>query len=214
MKKIINKVLFGKDAKLSGFIALTVIMLIALGCTCGDLGKFKENSSSSSSDNKSSKSDSTSNSSKDSPFPSDDSTPKKEATVAKKSSDKDMPSDEETDNLVKDLVQQFRNGVENEDFADMRDSASTAFRKTYTTEKVNLEFDVFIKGKEKVAKSLEDLDDLTPTYTTEPSISKKNGYKLLTVNGTYPTSPTTTFNTLFVLEKGQWKMLTIEMKFQ
>jgi hypothetical protein len=211
MKKIINKVLFGKDTKLSGFIALTVIMLIALGCTCGGLDKFKENSSASSSDNKSSKSDSTSNSSKDSPFPSDSSTPKKEATPGKKSSDKDMPSDEETNSLVKDLVQQFRNGVENEDFADMRNSASTAFKKTYTTEKVNQGFDVFIKAKERVGTVLEDVGELTPEYTDTPIITKKNGFKILTANGTFATSPTTTFKTSFVLEKGEWKMLTIEM---
>ena len=215
MKKIINKVLFGKDAKLSGFIALTVIMLIALGCTCGGLDKFKEGSSSNSSDNKSSKSDSTSNSSKDSPFPSDDAKPKKSPDVGqKKSNDKDMPSDAETESLVKDLIQQFKNGTENEDFADMRDSASTAFKKTYTTAKVNQGFDIFIKNKERVGTILEGVDELTPEYTDTPSITVKNGFKILTAKGTFATSPTTTFNTSFVLEKGSWKMLTIEMKLQ
>jgi hypothetical protein len=220
MKKIINEVLFGKDAKISGFIALTVIMMIALGCTCGSLDKFKEgsndNKDNKSTENKSKDDSASSNkSSKDSPFPTDEATPKKTEDVGKKkSSDKNMPSEVETESLVKDLVQQFKKGVEAEDFSDMRDSASTAFKKTYTAEKVNSEFDVFIKAKERVGTILEDVDSLTPTYTTDPSISTKNGYKLLTVNGTYPTSPTTTFNTLFVLEKGQWKMLTIEMKFQ
>jgi hypothetical protein len=221
MKKIINKVLFGKDAKLSGFIALTVIMLIALGCTCGDLSKLKDDSkderSANSTDNKSSKSDTTSNSSKDSPFPSDDdATPAKKTPDVgqKKSNDKNMPSDEETESLVKDLIQQFRNGVENEDFSDMRDSASTAFKKTYTTEKVNQGFDVFIKAKERVGTVLEGVDELTPEYTESPSISVKNGYKILTANGTFATSPTTTFSTTFVLEKGSWKMLTIEMKIK
>jgi hypothetical protein len=226
MKEIINEVLFGKDAKLSGFIALTVIMLIALGCTCGDLNKLKDDSKdekpANSADNKSSKSDSTKSAStpdstKDSPFPSDDdATPAKKSPDVgqKKSSDKDMPSDEETESLVKDLIRQFKNGVENEDFSDMRDSASTAFKKTYTTEKVNQGFDVFIKNSERVGTVLEGVDELTPEYTESPNIEVKNGYKILTANGTFATSPMTTFNTTFVLEKGSWKMLTIEMKMK
>lgn len=219
MKKIINEIFWGKDAKLSGFIALTIIMMIALGCTCGNLDKFNEDSKNDKSSNttvdKSSKSDSSSNSSKDSPFPSDNATPKKsDDSGQKKSNDKDMPSDAETESLVKDLIQQFKNGVENEDFSDMRDSASNAFRKTYTAEKVNTEFDVFIKAKERVGTVLEGVDELTPEYTTPPSISVKNGYKILTANGTFATSPTTTFNTSYVLEKGSWKMLTIEIRIK
>jgi hypothetical protein len=219
MKNIINNVLFGKDAKVSGFIALSVIMMIALGCTCGDLSKLKDSSkddkSTNSKGDKSSKDDSAANSSKDSPFPSDDATPKKTPDSSeKKSSDKDMPSDSETETLVKDLIQQFKNGVENEDFAEMRDASSTAFKKTYTTEKVNSEFDVFFKGKDTVKSALDGIDELTPEYTETPSIKKTNGYKVLTANGTFATSPTTTFNTSYVLEKGSWKMLTIEIKIQ
>ncbi len=96
----------------------------------------------------------------------------------------------------------------------MRDASSSAFKKVYTNDKVNSEFSIFINNKERIGNILEDLDTLTPTYTSDPNITTKNGYKILTVNGTYPTSPLTTFNTSFVLEKGSWKMLTIEMKFQ
>jgi hypothetical protein len=229
MNKIINQILWGKDAKLSGFIALTVIMMIALGCTCGNLDKFKDDAKdnkssttdnkSTTSDNKSSKDDSSKNtSSKDSPFPSaDDATPKKADKSdegQKKSSDKDMPSDSETESLVKDLIQQFRNGVENEDFTDMREASSTAFKKTYTTNQIKTSFDVFIKNKERVGTILEGVDELTPEYTVTPSISVKNGYKVLTANGDFATSPVTTFNTSYVLEKGSWKMLTIEIKIR
>jgi hypothetical protein len=221
MKKIINKVLFGKDAKLSGFIALTVIMLIALGCTCGDLSKLKDDSkderSANSTDNKSSKSDTTSNSSKDSPFPSDDDAipAKKTPDVGqKKSNDKNMPSDDETESLVKDLIQQIRNGVENEDFSDLRESSSDAFRRTYTANQLKTNFAGMIENKERVVTILESIDELTPEYTETPSITVKNGFKVLTTKGTFATSPVTTFDDSYILEKGSWKMITFNVQFK
>jgi hypothetical protein len=218
MKQILNELLFGKDAKLSGLIALAVVMMIAMGCTCGGLNKLselsKDNKSSNTAENKSSK-ESAENSSKDSPFPSDEATPKKiENSGQKKSKDKNMPSDDETESLVKDLIRQFKDGVENEDFTDMRDASSSAFKKVYTNDAIVKSFDVFIKSKERVGNVLDGIDDLTPEYTTEPSISVKNGYKILTTKGTFATSPTTTFNASYVLEKGSWKMLTVEIKIQ
>jgi hypothetical protein len=221
MKKIINEVLFGKDAKLSGFIALTVIMLIALGCTCGDLNKFKDDSKdekpTNSADNKSSKSDSTSNSSKDSPFPSDDdATPAKKSPDVgqKKSSDKNMPSDEETEALVKDLITQIKNGVENEDFTDLQESSSDDFRRTYTANQLKTNFAGMIANKERVVTVLESIDGFTPEYTETPSIAVNNGFKVLTTKGTFATSPVTTFDYSYVLEKGSWKMLTFNVQFK
>jgi hypothetical protein len=218
--KNINKIIFGKDAKLSGILALSIIMAIALGCTCKGLDNLKELSKNdkpaNSAENKNSKTGSVSDPIDDSPFPADvpTPTPKKIVTPVNKSSDKNMPSDEETEVLVKDLIQQFKNGVENEDFSDMRNASSSAFKKTYTETKIKTSFDVFIQAKERVGTVLEDIDGLTPEYTSPPSIVKKNGYKILTANGTFATSPTTTFNTSYVLEKGVWKMLTIEIKIK
>jgi hypothetical protein len=214
MRNIVNEIVFGKDAKLSGIIALFIIMAIALGCTCKGLDNLKELSKNDKPANSAENKNSVSNPIDDSPFPADAPTPKKVVTPVTKSSDKNMPSDEETEVLVKDLIQQFKNGVENEDFSDMRDASSSAFKRTYTATKIKTSFDVFIQAKERVGTVLEDIDGLTPEYISSPSIAKKNGFKILTANGTFATSPTTTFNTSFVLEKGVWKMLTIEIRIK
>lgn len=49
MKKLINEILFGTNARVSGVIALAIVGLIALGCTCGkdfNVSNLPSNSSS------------------------------------------------------------------------------------------------------------------------------------------------------------------------
>jgi hypothetical protein len=48
MKNLLNNLIFGRDNRLSGALALGLVLSVALGCTCGKSFDFNSNSSSSS----------------------------------------------------------------------------------------------------------------------------------------------------------------------
>src|SRR4051812_46460124 len=107
MKKLAADLLFGKNAMLSGLIALMVVGAIALGCSCnkqlGDLGK-NDNSST------------TSNSSTDTPD----------------SDSGGVPSDTALQSMVKETTADFAEAIDSNDFHDLYEKSSSDFQATYT----------------------------------------------------------------------------------
>src|SRR5258707_13984557 len=102
MKKLINELLFGRNPKISGLIALAVIASIALGCNCGksfDLSNLTKESNSTSISNDS-KTD---------------------------TSDDSVPSNPVVEGLVKDTTSKFADGVNSGDFSKIYNDASSDF---------------------------------------------------------------------------------------
>jgi len=195
MKLNIRKLLFGRNPRVSGAMALTVVLLIALGCTCNkglDLG----NSSSSSNSN----SGSSSNSIFGDSTTSDDSS--------------DMPGDVLVKALVKSTTAEFAAAIENEDFSTIYNDASDDFKHTYTEDQMKDSFKDFIAKKKLVVPVLVKAMSMDPDFTSKPSLRTEAGTDILVVNGKYATKPVPmTIDYEYIKRGGEWKLLILKVLF-
>jgi hypothetical protein len=195
MKLNIRKLLFGRNPRVSGAMALTVVLLIALGCTCNkglDLG----NSSSSSNSN----SGSSSNSIFGDSTTSDDSS--------------DMPGDVLVKALVKSTTAEFASAIENEDFSTIYNDASDDFKHTYTEDQMKDSFKDFIAKKKLVVPVLVKAMSMDPDFTSKPSLRTEAGTDILVVNGKYATKPVPmTIDYEYIKRGGEWKLLILKVLF-
>ena len=193
MKASIQNLLFGKDNKLSGAIALLVVAFIALGCGCGkdfDLAKMIENANSNarSSNSTTSSSDST-------------------------SSDGNMPSRELIDAMVGETTADFNLAITTNDFSDMYQKASPNFQATYTEQEFKNAFKDFVDKKRMTGPILSKAVGMDPQYSPEPFIRTQNGQEILVVNGKYATKPLpVTFEYEYINRDGDWKLIKLVIR--
>src|SRR5689334_21563530 len=131
MKNLVLKVLFGRD-QVSGLLAIGIVALFVLGCTCGKdfkLGDLSDNSNSSSTSNSSKKTTSDksdkSERTSDNPFG-------KDSEDSDIKSDGDMPSQSTVKSLVRDTTSNFANAVESEDFSELYNDSADQFKASNT----------------------------------------------------------------------------------
>jgi hypothetical protein len=227
MKNIVNNIIFGRENKFNGLIALALVGLIALGCTCGkgltsDSGKDSDTGSDETASNKTL------------PTFGKDKTDKKDKTTStddKNDADEDttdsgdreeIPADKGNDiltngklqPLVKNTLMDFADAVEKGDFADFHADCSKPFKKQFTAEKMTNEFKVFIDKKDLAVPILRQ----APTKELIMAISKvekKNGFQILTAAGSIPTSPSiTSFDNKYILENGVWRIIEVEVRMK
>jgi len=195
MKLNIRKLLFGRNPRVSGAMALTVVLLIALGCTCNkglDLG------------NSSSSSNSNSGSSSNSIFG--------DSTTGDDSSD--MPGDVLVKALVKSTTAEFAAAIENEDFSTIYNDASDDFKHTYTEDQMKDSFKDFIAKKKLVVPVLVKAMSMDPDFTSKPSLRTEAGTDILVVNGKYATKPVPmTIDYEYIKRGGEWKLLILKVLF-
>ncbi|MFM9903800.1 MAG: hypothetical protein ACKVQJ_04425 [Pyrinomonadaceae bacterium] len=181
MKKLIHKLVFGKNGKLSGLIALAVIGSIALGCNCGknfDLANLAKNSNLSNSS-----SDSTSDS---------------------------VPSNSVVEGLVKDTISQFSDAVDSGDFADLRSNASTDFQSTYSVSEMKTAFKSYTDKRSLVVPVLNKVPSTDANFSRPPSLRSEKGLKILVAEGKFPTKPyNVRFEFEYVMRGGEWKLLKL-----
>ena len=191
MKNILNKLVNGKDNKLSGLIALAVVLSIALGCNCTkglDLG----NSSSSS------------NSSSDNPF--------SNSSSSSDDSDGEMPGDALLKALVKETTADFAAAISSGDFANMYEKASPNFQASYTKDEFQNAFKDFINKKRQVLPILAKAVLSDPEFTSSPRLRTEQGLSILVTEGKYATKPLPiTFNYEYIKRDGQWKLLVFKI---
>lgn len=193
MKRIINGLLFGKDAKLSGMIALSVVAVIALGCTCGkdfDLSNLGSNSNSSRT------------ASNDAPF-------------GDTTDDSGLPSDSALKALVNETTADFSEAISDSDFSKIYEKASMDFQSTYTQSQMEDVFKEFTKNKRVVAPILQKATSMEPDFSSKPYIRTEKGLSILVANGKYATKPVpTNFEYEYVKRNGDWKLLKLIVKLQ
>ena len=198
MKKLINQIVFGNDTKFSGMIALSVVMLIGLGCFCNkekfDFGNVASNSSNSSN-----------SSTPITISPSDAPAPTYKKADASKS---EIPSDQEMQDIVKKTLLDFNAALQKEDFTDFHAGISKFWQKQTTPENMKISFQGFIDGE----ADLSPIRSLSAKFTSEPEITRSLGVKTLEVKGDYPT-PTipTTFDLNYIAENKEWKLAGIKV---
>jgi hypothetical protein len=140
-------------------------------------------------------------------------TSKSEPAKSSDKSDGDTPSDSEVESLVKDTMADFADGVADEDFSTFRRNSSADFQATYTATQLKGMFASFIAQKDKLMPSLRDVQDESASFSSSPSVRTEKGYKVLTADGEFPSSPNASkFETEYEWEKGEWKLLKFKIR--
>ena len=190
MRNILNKIVSGKDNKVSGLIALAVVLSIALGCNCTkglDLGNT-----------------SSSNSSSDNPF--------SNSSSSSGDSDGDMPGDVLLKALVKETTADFAAAISSGDFTNMYEKSSANFQASYTKDEFQNAFKDFINKKKQVLPILAKGVSSDPEFTSSPRIRTEQGLSILVTEGKYSTKPLPiTFNYEYVKRDGSWKLLVFKI---
>lgn len=198
MKKFALDLFFGRNNRVSGFIAFTILGLIVLGCTCNKDFKFGTNSGGNSG---------TVANTSGSPTPNPTSTPKKDVEDADASTGK-VPSDEQLQELVKDTVLDFNDAIQSKDFTSFHSNISKPFQKQASPDRFKEVFAEFMDNN----INFREVNDLEADFSDTPKVGKESGYTVLTLNGTYATSPRRTkFELKYIPEGKEWKLIFIRI---
>ena len=191
MKNLATNLLFGKDAKFSGLIALAIVGAIALGCSCnkqfGDLGKTDDTPSNSS----------TASNTYTPPPPS-----KPDASTG------EVPSEAQLQELTRTTILDFNSAINSGDFSNFHRTVSKPFQKQASATKMADAFKAFTDAK----IDFSEVRTLPATYTPPASMQTKSGVKHLQVLGHYDTSPRRMkFDLKYIPEGKDWKLIAIEV---
>jgi hypothetical protein len=186
MKTLVSNFLFGRGNRLSGLIALSIVGLIALGCTCGkniDLSNLGKNSNSTSTE-----------------------------TSTDASTD-GVPAKDYLDAIIAETTADFNYAITLNDFSKMYEKASSDFKSTYTEEEFKSKFQDFVDKKKVIAPILAKAVTMEPELSPEPSIRTEQGLDILVVKGKYATKPVPmTFEYEYVKRNDEWKLLKLIVK--
>jgi hypothetical protein len=188
MPDLIRSIVFGHDNRLSGVVAMFVLSLIALGCTCGkdfNLGNVSSNSSNTSSGN---------NIFGDS----DDDSGDVDDALAKAT--------------IKSTTAKFANAISTEDFSGLYADTATEFRSRYSEEELKNQFSDFIRQKRQLLPILATAVAMDPEFTDGPDTRTEGTETVLSVSGKYPTKPLPmTFKYEYVKRQSKWWLLRLEV---
>ena len=186
MKRLLDELVFGKNAQVSGLIALAVVLSIALGCNCGkgfDLSNLSKESNTPTASNTSTKSD---------------------------SSDDSLPTESVTEALVKDTISQFSDAVDTGDFSEIYNNASDDFQSTYSLAEMKTAFKSYTDKKSMVVPILNKTGSMSPDFSRAPSIRTEKGLKILMAAGEFKTKPfKVRYDFEYVMRSGEWKLLKL-----
>lgn len=191
MKNLVTSLLFGKDALLSGLIAIGIVSLIALGCTCGknfdlaNVGKTDTNKQASTTSDSSSSDDS---------------------DIA------DVPGKSELDSLVSETTTDFAAAITTEDFSSVYSKASSDLQSSVTEAEMKEKFSPFFSKKKQVIPILAKTLIAEPEFSPEPYIRTEQGNSILVAHGRYNTKPhPVRFEYEYVRRGGDWKLLVLKV---
>lgn len=119
-----------------------------------------------------------------------------------------VPSDAELQTLVKNTLTDFGKACAEGDFDDFHaNDLAKPFREQFSAEDLRKTFDSFVQQKINVAPAIKNMQ---ATFSPAPSVNEDG---VLSVSGSYPTTPSETkFDLKYVKEGGQWKVLSIKVK--
>ncbi len=184
MKSLINELLFGKNAKLSGLIAIAVIGTFVLGCNCGknfDLANLGKESNSTTASNTNSE-------------PSSDS----------------VPSNSVVESLVKDTISQFSAAVDSGDFSDLHANASKDFQASYTVDQMTTAFKSYTNKKSTVVPIMKKVGATSAVFKRPPAIRSEQNLNILMAEGEFKTKPfKVRYDFEYVMRGGSWKLLKL-----
>lgn len=188
MKNLIHELVFGRNAVVSGIVAISVVGLIALGCSCGkdlNLANIIKDANISN----------TANISNDSPTD---------------TSDDSVPSNSTVEGLVKDTTAQFADAIDSDDFSEIHSNASQDFQATYSVSEMKDAFKSYVDKKKIVLPVLNKVGAANANFSTAPFIRTEKGLSILVATGKFPTKPyNVRFEYEYVMRGGEWKLLKL-----
>lgn len=191
MKKIIQKLLKDRNAKINLLLIFALLFTVGLGCTL--------NRGSSDSDDDVKKERKTDED--------DDSTTEDDEIEIDASTGK-VPSEEALIYLAKTTMNDFAQATKDDDFEDFYDNLSEAWQKQTSPSKLEKLFKVFIENNGDVRK----ITSMEPELTGRARIRREAGFKMLNVNGYYDTSPRNVkFELKYIPEGKDWKLSGIRV---
>ncbi|HEX8289722.1 MAG TPA: hypothetical protein VF556_17200 [Pyrinomonadaceae bacterium] len=198
MKNLLNDVFFGKNNKVSGVMALSIVALIALGCTCNKSFDLSNAQSDTNSSQPVSNTDTKTKETKE--------TTKTKSTAKADASKGEIPSDDELQDMVKETLLEFNDAVQGNDFTNFHAKICEPWQEQATPESLRESFKVFIDKDIDIAP----ISSLDAQFSTEPEIGRELGYKTLKLKGQYPTRPNLTkFELNYIPEGKEWKLSKI-----
>ena len=124
-----------------------------------------------------------------------------------------LPTASKTQAMLRATLLDFADAVESENFSDFRSKSSEDFQVTFTPEQLSTIFRGFIDKKETVLPVLRNVRGKRARFTRGPLIRTEKGYKILVVEGYFPTLPyKTNFEMEYEWTQGTWKILKIQVK--
>src|SRR6185503_7816219 len=100
-----------------------------------------------------------------------------------KTSSDTAPPKSTVESMVKETTQQVRDGVQNEDFSGLYNSASEDFQGTYTVDQVKDAFKSYTDKKKLVVPILDKSQSMSAEFSKDPSIRTEKGLNILVVSG-------------------------------
>lgn len=196
--KTLRDIFFGKGTFTNGLIAVTILGLIVLGCTCnGEDFDFDKKSNTNSSEKKT----------KEDGNPFETPKDKKDDDFEKADASKrEVPSDEELNKMVKEDILAFDQALEDKDFSDFYKRISEFWQDQTSPRKLKKGFQSFIDGN----ADLSGVKDLDAKFESRPTVESKRrgGLKIMEVNGTFDTEPNeSTFELKYIPEGKEWKLM-------
>ncbi len=123
----------------------------------------------------------------------------------------EMPDDSAVQSLIKTTTADFTDAVDKGDFKSLRDKASADFQNQFSEDALKSAFKVYTDHKEDISPMFHSAQAMTPTIAPAPAIREEKGSYILTVLGSYATTPAATgFNYEYVWRDNAWKLLTIK----
>jgi hypothetical protein len=184
----------GRDNQLNGLIAFGIVMLVALGCTCGrDFGLGNIGTETNTANTVANTSDTT--------------IPVTKPTYKKADASKgEMPSDAELQEIAKTTLLDFNEAVQQEDFTTFYSHICKPWQKQTTPDGLKTTFQGFIDKNISIVS----IAALDAEFSPEPEIGRELGYRTLKLAGKYPTSPNVTkFELNYIPEGKDWKLSKI-----
>jgi hypothetical protein len=197
MKNTLRQIIWGKDKRFNGLIALGIVTLIVLGCNCNKLAELGQKDT-----------NSTTPTNTFTPTNTTAPTPSSPTYTKADASKKQIPSDAEMQDMIKTTLLDFNSAVQSEDFTAFHAKSSKALQKTANPAKMKQTFQLFIDGEMDISS----ISSMTTTITTPAKLESRSGYNIISVAGKYPTyGVETTYDLQYVGEGKDWKLLLIKV---
>lgn len=190
MQEQVKKIFFGNNTKFNGLLALTIVGLIILGCTCNK--KFGTGGTTT-------ETPTPTVSGTNNPFP-----------TSTGSTSSELPPNSQVESLVKETVSELADAIESGDFSDLYAKSSMDFQATVKKEQLPTTYKSFLDQKKNVVPLLRKVGSMSAKFSAPPSLRTEKGLSILVANGNFATTPVPVrFEYEYVLRGGEWKLLKL-----